>query len=92
MVRIDGGFLWLYIDALEFYSEAVIMTSVSRPARYLSLLSSPVTNMSIGSPFIHPPQMPSMSFSSAASFIIGKLAFDFQVIMLDKYLTMRSLI
>ena len=35
------------------------MTSVSRPTRYLSILSSPVTNMSIGSPFIHPPQMPS---------------------------------
>lgn len=39
--------------------EAVVMTSVSRPTRYLSHLSSSVTNMSIGSPFIHPPQMPS---------------------------------
>jgi len=35
------------------------MTSASRPARYLSILSSPITNMSIGSPLIHPPQMPS---------------------------------
>jgi len=43
--------------------EAVIMTSVSRPTHYLSLISSPVTNMSIGSPFIHPHQMPSMSSS-----------------------------
>jgi len=39
------------------------MTSVSRPTHYLSLISSPVTNMSIGSPFIHPHQMPSMSSS-----------------------------
>lgn len=43
----------------QLYLEAVVMTSVSRPTRYLSILSSPVTNMSIGSPFIHPPQMPS---------------------------------
>jgi hypothetical protein len=35
------------------------MTSVSRPTRYLSMLSSPITNMSIGSPLIHPSQMPS---------------------------------
>ncbi|CAF3044570.1 unnamed protein product [Rotaria socialis] len=40
-------------------SEAVVMTSVSRPIRHLSHISSPITNMSIGSPFIHPPQMPS---------------------------------
>jgi len=39
--------------------EAVMMTSVSRPTRYLSILSSPITNMSIGSPLIHPQQMPS---------------------------------
>lgn len=44
---------------LNYVLEAVVMTSVSRPTRYLSILSSPVTNMSIGSPFIHPPQMPS---------------------------------
>ena len=35
------------------------MTSVSRPTRYLSILSSPITNMSIGSPLIHSSQMPS---------------------------------
>lgn len=35
------------------------MTSVSRPVRYMSHLSSSVTNMSIGSPFIHARQMPS---------------------------------
>ncbi|CAF1433427.1 unnamed protein product [Rotaria magnacalcarata] len=40
-------------------SEPVVMTSVSRPVRHLSHISSPITNMSIGSPFIHPPQMPS---------------------------------
>jgi hypothetical protein len=35
------------------------MTSISRPTRYLPVVSSPITNMSIGSPLIHPPQMPS---------------------------------
>ncbi|CAF4182155.1 unnamed protein product [Adineta steineri] len=39
--------------------EAVVMTSVSRPTRHLSVLSSPITNMSIGSPIIHTYQMPS---------------------------------
>ncbi|CAF0738589.1 unnamed protein product [Rotaria sordida] len=45
--------------ALTPESEPVVMTSASRPTRYVSHLSSSVTNMSIGSPFIHPPQMPS---------------------------------
>ncbi len=36
-----------------------MMTSVSRPTRYLPILSSPITNMSIGSPLLHPAQMPS---------------------------------
>ncbi|UJR32222.1 hypothetical protein I4U23_019687 [Adineta vaga] len=39
--------------------DSITMTSVIRPIHHLSILSSPVINMSIGSPFLPSSQMPS---------------------------------
>jgi hypothetical protein len=61
------------------------MTSVSRPTRYLSILSSPITNMSIGSPLIYPPQMPSKNIFEIILFNISSLG-DYARQVLDNAL------